>query len=98
MVELEGRRLAHVVAAVVAVLDPGALVLGGAVGRNTDQLTGPLLGELANLTPLRPRILSAQLGDEAVLLGAVTAALGTARERVFADRMASSRDQVLTVN
>jgi predicted NBD/HSP70 family sugar kinase len=93
-VELEGTRLAHVVASVTAVLDPGLLVLGGAVGRNTDQLAGPIEAELARLTPLRPRIVSAHLGDEAVLLGAVTAALDTARQQVFSDRMASIRDQV----
>ncbi len=87
VVELEGKRIAHVVAAVVAVLDPGLLVLGGAVGRNADQLTAPLSDELARLTPLRPRIVGAHLGDDAVLLGAVAAALDTARQRVFADRM-----------
>jgi predicted NBD/HSP70 family sugar kinase len=89
VVELEGKRLAHVVAAVAAVLDPGLLVLGGAIGRNTDLLTGPLSDELARLTPLRPQIVSAQLGDDAVLLGAVAAALDTARERVFTSRMAN---------
>jgi predicted NBD/HSP70 family sugar kinase len=87
VVNLEGKRIAHLVAAVVAVLDPGLLVLGGAVGRNTEQLAGPLSDELAKLTPLRLRIVSAQLGDDAVLLGAIAAAIETARQRVFADRM-----------
>ncbi len=91
IVEQEGRRLAHVVAAIVAVLDPGLLILGGAVGRNTDQLAPPLAEELSRLSPLRPRILAAELGDDAVLLGAVTAALGTARDQVFADRMTAPR-------
>jgi predicted NBD/HSP70 family sugar kinase len=91
IVEQEGRRLAHVVAAIVAVLDPGLLILGGAVGRNSDQLAPPLAEELSRLSPLRPRILPAQLGDDAVLLGAVTAALSTARDQVFADRMTAPR-------
>jgi predicted NBD/HSP70 family sugar kinase len=91
IVEQEGRRLAHVIAAVVAVLDPGLLILGGAVGRNSDQLAPPLGAELSRLSPLRPRIVPAQLGDDAVLLGAVTAALGTARDQVFADRMTAPR-------
>lgn len=89
VVNILGERIAHLVAAVVAVLDPGLLVLGGAIGRNTDLLADPLNDELARLTPLRPRIVSAQLGDDAVLLGAVAAALETARQRVFADRMGS---------
>jgi predicted NBD/HSP70 family sugar kinase len=91
IVELEGRRLAHVVAAVVAVLDPGLLILGGAVGRNSKQLAPPVAEELARLSPLRPRIVPAELGDDAVLLGAVTAALGTVRDQVFADRMTAPR-------
>ncbi|HET7017776.1 MAG TPA: ROK family protein [Streptosporangiaceae bacterium] len=94
VVQLEGKRIAHVVAAVVAVLDPGLLVLGGAIGRSADQLTGPLGSELARLTPLRPRIVGAQLGDDAVLLGAVAAALDAARQRVFADRMGARPDQL----
>src|SRR6185437_14983307 len=94
VVQLEGKRIAHVVAAVVAVLDPGLLVLGGAIGRSADQLIGPLGSELARLTPLRPRIVGAQLGDDAVLLGAVAAALDAARQRVFADRMGARLDQL----
>jgi hypothetical protein len=38
---------------------------------------------------LRLQIVGAQLGDDAVLLGAVAAALGTARQRVFAARMST---------
>lgn len=91
-VNLEGKRIAHVVAAIVAVLDPGLLVLGGAIGRNADLLTGPLGDELARLTPPdwqtpRPEIVGAHLGDDAVLLGAVAAALDSARQQVFDDRM-----------
>ena len=94
VVQLEGKRIAHVVAAIVAVLDPGLLVLGGAIGRSADQLTGPLGSELARLTPLRPRIVGARLGDDAVLVGAVAAALDAARQRVFADRMGARLDQL----
>jgi predicted NBD/HSP70 family sugar kinase len=92
VIDLQGKRIAHAVAAIVAILDPGLLVLGGAVGRNTDLLIRPLSDELARLTPLRPQIVGAQLGDDAVLLGAVAAALGTARQRVFAARMSTVID------
>ena len=59
VIDLQGKRIAHAVAAIVAILDPGLLVLGGAVGRNTDLLTRPLSDELARLTPLRPQIVGA---------------------------------------
>jgi hypothetical protein len=42
------------------------------------------------LTPLRPRIAPSRLGEDAVLLGAVATALGTAREVVFERRSAVS--------
>ncbi|WP_329458619.1 ROK family transcriptional regulator [Streptomyces sp. NBC_01497] len=83
VVEREGARLAHAVAALAAVLDPELVVLGGGVGRNGDLLLAPLRACLRDLTPLRPRVVGSALGDDAVLLGAVARAAQTARERVF---------------
>jgi hypothetical protein len=39
--------------------------------------------ELAELSPFRPRLAITELGDEAVLHGAVTVALGAAQEEMF---------------
>ncbi|MFF7246965.1 ROK family protein [Embleya sp. NPDC008237] len=80
----EAQRLAHVVAAVTAVLDPELVVLGGGIGANADLLMGPMTAALHELTPLRPRVAASSLGEEAVLSGAVATAVSTARERVFA--------------
>ncbi|MGW0770535.1 ROK family protein [Streptomyces sp. NPDC002676] len=87
-VELEGERIAHTVAATAAVLDPDLVVLGGGVGHSVDLLLGPVQEHLRTLTPLRPRLAPSRLGEDAVLLGAVATALGTARELVFERRSA----------
>jgi predicted NBD/HSP70 family sugar kinase len=88
-VRLEGERIAYTVAAAAAVLDPDLVVLGGGVGHSIDLLLRPVRETLRTLTPLRPRIVPGRLGEDAVLLGAVATALGTARDVVFERRSAS---------
>lgn len=85
-VRQEGERLAHTVAAVAAVLDPELVVLGGGVGHSADLLLETVDTTLRRLTPLRPRVVASALGEDAVLLGAVATALGTARDVTFARR------------
>ncbi|MEU0787977.1 ROK family transcriptional regulator [Streptomyces sp. NPDC006173] len=87
-VRLEGERIAHTVAAAAAVLDPDLVVLGGGVGHSVDLLLAPVSETLRTLTPLRPRLVPGRLGEDAVLLGAVATALGTARDVVFERRTA----------
>ncbi|WP_042403973.1 ROK family transcriptional regulator [Streptacidiphilus carbonis] len=82
-VRQEGERLAHVVAAVSSVLDPDLVVLGGGVGHSADLLQQTVEDTLHRLTPLRPRVTPSSLGDDAVLLGAITTALRSARPKVF---------------
>ncbi|MHC3469941.1 ROK family transcriptional regulator [Streptomyces sp. 7R007] len=89
-VELEGERIAHTVAAAAAVLDPDLVVLGGGVGHSVDLLLRPVRDNLRALTPLRPKIVPSGLGEDAVLLGAMATALGTARDVVFERRTAAS--------
>lgn len=79
----EAEKLAYVVAAVTAVLDPGLIVLGGGIGGNADLLTAPMRRALAATVPVVPEIVAGQLGSDAVLAGAIATALGTARELVF---------------
>ncbi|WUO16691.1 ROK family protein [Streptomyces sp. NBC_00289] len=88
-VGLESERIAHTVAAAAAVLDPDLVVLGGGVGHSVDLLLSPVREHLRALTPLRPKIVPSRLGEDAVLLGAVATALGTARDVVFDRRSAS---------
>ncbi|MGW3288975.1 ROK family protein [Streptomyces sp. NPDC001002] len=89
-VQLEGERIAHTVAAAAAVLDPDLVVLGGGVGHSVDLLLRPVRERLRALTPLRPKVVPSRLGEDAVLLGAVATALGTARDVVFERRSAAS--------
>ncbi|MDU0291687.1 ROK family protein [Saccharothrix longispora] len=79
----EAERLAYVVASVVAVVDPELVVLGGGIGSNTDLLGEPLRAALARTTPLAPRVVAGELGDGAVLSGAVAMGLRSARDLVF---------------
>ncbi|MEU2778144.1 ROK family protein [Streptomyces sp. NPDC007162] len=89
-VRLEGERIAHTVAAAAAVLDPDLVVLGGGVGHSVDLLLRPVREHLRTLTPLRPKLAPGRLGEDAVLLGAVATALGTARDLVFERRSTAS--------
>ena len=87
-VRQEGERIAHVVAAISAVLDPDVVVLGGGVGNGADLMLDPVREALHKTTPLQPRLLASKLGDDAVLLGALTTALRVARPQVF-DRLSA---------
>ncbi|MGW1724139.1 ROK family transcriptional regulator [Streptomyces sp. NPDC002306] len=89
-VQQEAERIAHTVAAAAAVLDPDLVVLGGGVGHSVDLLLGPVRDHLRTLTPLRPKISPSRLGEDAVLLGAVATALGTARDTVFERRSSAT--------
>ena len=79
-----GARIGLALAAIVSVLDPALVILGGGIGRNGDLLLEPIQSELASLAPVHPSVVVSQLGEDAELLGAVSMALGVAQERLFA--------------
>jgi predicted NBD/HSP70 family sugar kinase len=83
VVEVEARRLALGVAAVLAVVDLELVILGGGIGGQADLLLAPMEQELHALSPLRPRLAASALGDDAVVQGAVATALGAAQDRLF---------------
>ena len=81
----EASHLAKALTAVIAVLDPGLIVIGGGVGGNADLLLAPtkrLLGDLLALSP--PPIEMSRLGRDAVVLGGLAAGLDWARDDVLA--------------
>lgn len=90
-VEREAERLAYAVAVLSALLDPDLVVLGGGIGSSADLLLEPLEQALHRLAPMRPTLAPSLLGEEAVLLGAVSTALETARPEVFERRTAGLR-------
>ena len=85
-VEAEADRLALVVGTVAAIVDPEFVLLGGGIGGNIDLLRPPLEHRLAELTPLAPPVAEGELGQDAIVLGAVASALDTARDLVFEQR------------
>ncbi|MER6574621.1 ROK family transcriptional regulator [Nonomuraea sp. NPDC001023] len=83
VVEAEGRRIGGLLVAVAAVLDPEVIVLSGGVGRNLDLLGASVERRIAELGPLRPRVVASALGDSGVLLGAVAHAKARAWDLIF---------------
>lgn len=90
VVETVAERIALAVAAVVPVLDPELVVLGGGIGRNGDLLLEPVERELRALSPFAPRIEASALGSEATVLGAIAAAREAAQDLLF-ERSAHGR-------
>ena len=94
-VDAEAQRLALVVGTVAAIVDPEFVLLGGGVGSNIDLLRPPLERRLAELTPLAPPVAEGELGQDAIVLGAVASALDTARDLVFEQRAGYAKDESL---
>ncbi|GGP48050.1 ROK family transcriptional regulator [Streptomyces melanogenes] len=77
-------RIAIGAAAVVSVLDPGLIVLGGELGHAGGALLAARVHRrLAALTPLGAEVRPSELGDRAVLRGALLAARDAAQDELF---------------
>ncbi|AVV43750.1 ROK family transcriptional regulator [Streptomyces sp. ID05-04B] len=84
-------RLALGAASVVAVLDPGCVVLGGEVGQaGGDVLADRVARRLRRMAPLPTEVRPGVLGGGAVLRGALLTARETAQEDLFATVAAGS--------
>ncbi|MBC2905187.1 ROK family transcriptional regulator [Streptomyces cupreus] len=78
-------RLALGAAAVISVLDPGCVVLGGEIGRaGGEELAARVQDRLLHLSPLPTEVRAGRLGGEAVLRGALLTARDRAQEELFA--------------
>ncbi|MEU3979851.1 ROK family transcriptional regulator [Streptomyces sp. NPDC026672] len=78
-------RVAIGVASVVAVLDPGCVVLGGEVGEAGGEALAALVGaRVRRMSPLRTEVRAGGLGGAAVLRGALLTARERAQEELFA--------------
>jgi predicted NBD/HSP70 family sugar kinase len=86
VVEGEAQLLAQAIAAVAAVLDPALVILGGGIGQNFDLLGARIEHHLHEMTLIRPRIVASQLGQDAVLLGAIATGLEIANDLIFQQR------------
>ncbi len=83
VVALVADRIALAVAAVVPVVDPELVILGGGAGRNGDLLLSLVEEELRAISPFHPRIEVSALGEDAELHGAVALALAAAQDQLF---------------
>jgi predicted NBD/HSP70 family sugar kinase len=80
-------RLAIGAASVVAVLDPGCVVLGGEVGQAGGEVLAARVGErLVRMSPLPVEVRASTLGGGAVLRGALLTARESAQDDLFAPR------------
>jgi predicted NBD/HSP70 family sugar kinase len=86
-VAIQARQLAMAAASIAAFLDPQAIVMGGRIGQNLDLLEPPMTAALREVTPMRPVLVAGELGEEAVVRGAVVRGTALAREAVFAQRL-----------
>ena len=84
VVELVADRIALAIAAVIPVVDPELVILGGGIGGNGDLLLERIDRELRSLSPFHPRIEISSLGEDAELNGAVATALHEAQDQLFA--------------
>ncbi|MFF5961237.1 ROK family transcriptional regulator [Streptomyces luteogriseus] len=77
-------RLAVGVASVVAILDPGCVVLGGEVGQaGGEELASRVRDRIARMTPLPTEVRATSLGGGAVLRGALLTARDRAQEELL---------------
>ncbi|MFV2176603.1 ROK family transcriptional regulator [Actinomadura sp. LOL_016] len=77
-------RIVRGVFALVAVLDPGLVVLGGTLGRaGGDELAGLVSARLDALSPASTEVRPAVVEGDPILRGAVLTALDAARDAVF---------------
>jgi predicted NBD/HSP70 family sugar kinase len=83
VVMLVAERIALAVAAVVPVVDPELVILGGGIARNGDLLLDPIERELRAVSPFLPRLEMSALGEDAELHGAVALSLQAAQDQLF---------------
>ena len=79
------RWIAWYAATVTAVVDPQLVILAGPIGAH-DALLDPVNGELGRLLAAPPRLVSSELGDRSVLVGAIARVRDDAEQIAFATR------------
>jgi predicted NBD/HSP70 family sugar kinase len=89
-VDEEAVRVAHLLATITSVVDPEFIVLGGGIGASADVLRPRIENCLRELTPLETHVEESELGQDAIVLGAIATALERARDIVFEERLAAT--------
>lgn len=85
----EARQIAWALGAIVPILDPALIVLGGGIGRNSTLMLPQIRRHLAEYLLIPPPGFAVSTtGTDAVLLGAIEHGLDHARLKAFEQRMA----------
>jgi len=71
-------RLGWLLGTIIAVLDPEVVVIGGGVSRSFGRLAGPMTQRLNEIVVVPPPVVPSTFGPEAVVAGALDAAMGLA--------------------
>jgi predicted NBD/HSP70 family sugar kinase len=87
----EAKRVALAIAAIVPVVDPELVILGGAIGDSGDALLEPVRTELRSISPFDVRLEMSGLGEFACVDGAVCLARDTAQELLFTRALTRGR-------
>jgi len=74
--------LTELVTNVAALVDPQVIVLGGAIARGQPSLVDELSRRIEAALPFPPRVVTSQLGSDAVALGAASLALSLGQRRL----------------
>lgn len=81
--------LGQAVANVSSTLDPEMVILGGALTRSDDLLLEPIKERVSRAVPFAPDIVLSELGDDAVLSGAIALAIRATREDIAVSEAAA---------
>lgn len=79
--------MAHALTAIVAVVDPELIVLGGGIGR-APGFAEEVARELARVSPVVPNVHASALGEDAVVDGCLAVGSDQLWERVMSSRLA----------
>lgn len=74
--------LALAIGAVVTLVDPEVIVLGGGISLQADLFIEPILQRLEGVVPVQPRLVSSTLGYRAGVMGAILKVLDASTEHV----------------
>jgi predicted NBD/HSP70 family sugar kinase len=85
VVEQEARRIGLYIAAIASVTDVEAVILSGGIGRRADFFIAPIRQLVSEILPFPPLIEVSKLGDNGILIGAISLATAEACEKVFVE-------------
>jgi predicted NBD/HSP70 family sugar kinase len=87
VVQHEAKQMAQLLATILALFDPEVIVLGGGVGQNLDLLEPDITTALRLITSMTAPLTIGDLGQEAIVMGAIASGLSIARRKVFEARI-----------